>query len=1157
MPNNEDKINEIIKLVNEGDWENAFNKAEFLNVEELEQLLDKSDNESFNVEIIKDFLPEDRREKYIDTFSLDSYKLEIIVSLSDDEIKAKYIEQFDSASDKAKIILSFSEKDKLEYTEYLKVAIAEFSPNSKVILSILKDDDIEEILQEERAFLEREGSNIIERRLYSIIKDIPNDRREKFLRYITNEDLLLRLLLDMPATAIESKDKYVELIIDYINRETDKEKVISAIKLLPKSKLTPEYIEILEQSIKNGRPDESTIIFLINSKPEKEKIEYLKTLLIQKGLSENVQKSLGWKTFEGVCTESKDDDMIFDRLCLEYKEKMIDSMEWSEIKIERIKLLGSDDIIKKYIDEFISNENGEIQQFRENYIDEHSKDFTIDEEIIFKLVESAKIEMIGSLSDDKQKEYLDIITTMLEKFDNKEKSILLSNLSSEIIIELINTIDNEENKLRLIRDMSEEQRVNYIIANANDLREENKVQLIGEIRNLDLLKKLIIDENILLPESIYEMRINSISTSYGGFSKEFIEKNLQWIIDKEMSIHGQSNLDDIKRREELVRIIAKENEDVWKRIDFRILDEKYIELLGLDKIKVISAFIDEQKRILALSDKKLTLWVRCINEHLKDTESSEWNIIGMDLLEKIESEQYDELIENIEDISSLDESEINLLTKLLQTNNVFDIRSIEDLRNFDRIKEDRCNELIASDDIEEKRLAVLEKIFGQDIETTESFLSQFKNIEELEESGVKAYLKALKMIFDVNHPTELEEIYRECQSVDIIDKQFVTRAIKSEYAKKINKGLFDPSTATKVEGEENVYEAGTDFRMIVCVQVTNTANQMSHTLKDFSKGAKQEWNMPNVTSQYMATSYIRNDNIALFGGSYIENNGAFVYGFSEMEPSSLLRMYYTDAGTHSNSISAKDEESGLEFLCPDNLINETSRWANNPTWCHYYNEINYSRQQNGGKKQPDYIVVFKKDGKIPGMNIAKRAQADWEGKLPIVIVDINKCLAEQKRQVDEMRMKCNQTHSPVLAREIYYKIRNNLNTIISNGIKEHFFDKDDLLEFEVTDEEISKYLREHPEEACIKKETVSEGELLSIYDGVSAEERQNMQSKLRQIYQRIRFIGKHGVDKARQTQEAMDKLEERLKDNNDPLTEYRRQAYERLKQSIEGEENDR
>lgn len=1123
MPINEDIIDEIIKLVNEDDWENAFNKAEILNVEELERLLEKFDNESFNVEIVKDFLPEERREKYIDTFSRDSNKLEIIVSLSDDEVKAKYIEQFESASDKAKIILSFSEKDKLEYTEYLKAAIVEFSPDSKAILSILRDSDIEEMLEEQIELLKKEGKDIIDGILFDIIKDIPNDRKIKFLKYITDEELLLRLLLDMPATDIQSKDKYVELIIDYINREPDKKKVISAIKLLPKSRLTPEYIEILEQSIKNGRPDESTIIFLINSKPEKERIEYVKNLLIKNGLSENIQKSIGWEIFEKVCTELKDDDIIFNNLCLEFKEKMIDSMEWSERKIERIKLIGSDDIIKKYIDEFISNQNGEIHQLRENYIEEHGKILSIDEEILFKLVETAKIEMIGSLSDDKQKDYLDIITTVLEKFDNKEKSMLLSKLSSEIIVELINTIDNEENKLGLIRCMSEEQRANYIIANANDLSEENKVQLIKEIRNLDLLKKIIIDENILLPESIYEMRISPISTSYGGFSKEFIEKNLQWIIDKEMSIHGQSNLDDIKRREELVRIIAKENEDVWKRIDFRILDEKYVELLGLDKIKVISAFIDEQKRILALSDKKLTLWVRCINEHLKDTESSEWNIIGMDLLEKLESEQYDELIENIEDISSLDESEINLLTKLLQTNNVFDIRSIEDLRNFDRIKEDRCNELIASDDIEEKRLAVLEKIFGQDIETTESFLSQFKNIEELEESGVKAYLKALKMIFDVNNPTELEEIYRGCQSVDIIDKQIVTRAIKSEYAKIFNKDLFNPEMATKVEGEENVYEAGTDFRMIVCVQVTNTANQMSHTLKDFNKGAKQEWNMPNVTSQYMATSYIRNDNIALFGGSYIEDNGAFVYGFSEMEPSSLLRMYYTDAGTHSNSISAKDEGSGLQFLCPNGLIDETSRWANEPTRCHYYNEVNYSRQQNGGKKQPDYIVVFKKDGEIPGMNIAKRAQADWEGKLPIVIVDINKCLAEQKRQVDEMRMKYNQTHSPVLAREIYYKIRNNLNTIISNGIIEHFFDKNDLLEFEVTDEEISKYLKEHPEEAPIKKGTVSEGELVSIYGDVSAKERQSMGSKLRQMYQRIRYIRKHGVDKARQTQEDMEK----------------------------------
>lgn len=239
------------------------------------------------------------------------------------------------------------------------------------------------------------------------------------------------------------------------------------------------------------------------------------------------------------------------------------------------------------------------------------------------------------------------------------------------------------------------------------------------------------------------------------------------------------------------------------------------------------------------------------------------------------------------------------------------------------------------------------------------------------------------------------------------------------------------------------------------------------------------------------------------------------------------------------------QEVGRRFLAPNNLINETG------TYTYEYNELNFTRQQNGTKKQPDYIVVFRQDGELKGMSAAKRAQADWEGELPIVIVDINKCLSEQKRQVEEMKQEYEQTHSPVLAREIYHKIRNNLNTIEANAIKEHFFDKEELAEFQVSDEEIEQYLKEHPEENVKEKNPVSEEELSSIYDGVSAKERQDMGSKLRQMYQRIKYIREHGADKARVTHDAMQKLEKRLENDDDPLTEYRRQAYERLQNEIE------
>ena len=90
-----------------------------------------------------------------------------------------------------------------------------------------------------------------------------------------------------------------------------------------------------------------------------------------------------------------------------------------------------------------------------------------------------------------------------------------------------------------------------------------------------------------------------------------------------------------------------------------------------------------------------------------------------------------------------------------------------------------------------------------------------------------------------------------------------------------------------------------------------------------------------------------------------------------------------------------------------------------------YNELDFSRQQNGEKKQPDYILVFKKDGQILNLDEAKKAQLDWDGKLPIVVVDVDKCLETEKAKVEKLKRQYEETPTEQLAKQIRQKVRNN------------------------------------------------------------------------------------------------------------------------------------
>ena len=184
------------------------------------------------------------------------------------------------------------------------------------------------------------------------------------------------------------------------------------------------------------------------------------------------------------------------------------------------------------------------------------------------------------------------------------------------------------------------------------------------------------------------------------------------------------------------------------------------------------------------------------------------------------------------------------------------------------------------------------------------------------------------------------------------------------------------------------------------------------------KWRKDAWMRPDLESRNICASYIRND---MMGTAPISS---VCFGFSNIEAEHFNMMSNTDMGSPTAG-SLVVNSSRSRFFTPNSLINNTI----DRVGCHY-NEIDINRIQNGKKKEPDYIVVFKRDGKIRNMDIAKEAQKDWisEGRpngLPIVVVDQDLCLYNETKKLIDLAAKFKQEHSQEVAQEIYYKIKNN------------------------------------------------------------------------------------------------------------------------------------
>ena len=779
----------------------------------------------------------------------------------------------------------------------------------------------------------------------------------------------------------------------------------------------------------------------------------------------------------------------------EFKKKMLDyvveqyegdpeDIHFEEYEIEDILISINDiDYIKKYIDEgyYSYGYDSNKMYFSGNSLTRLLK-FTNDVDYIKEVLDRGTYyfrstdvaELLEFMNDS---EYTNKVRGNSEKYglkytESEELSLLeyinkLDDLEEEldferlqasknIVIKLVRSVNKPEFTKKVIRNWRqinfEDYEIVFLLEGLKDIKEivknRQEYDLSGELIARGIEHRSDKDEVLKLVDKetseIYRSNYAPI---------EYIKEHLSVFL----TVEG-ANIE-----QDVVLQMAERNEDIFK-VDFNILESKYINLLGKDKINQIASYPYIVDRVLKLNDGELNLFGKALDGYIEETKGEEWTPLANRILENIDN--YGELISNLEGNEDID---LSKLIPILIHQNDFDIKTIEDVEKFKEIKRSKCEELIKGKTIEEKQKGVLLKIFEQGIDETQELISKFgEDIDKIEDKDLKAYIKSLKEILTIDNPKTLEEIFDNVEELETNNPILMERMLKTEYWKLYNNDLFKVEDAKKLPDGENIYSAGIDFKMIITSVGAYSFNQP----EDYNK----DWNRVSLGSQHFCASYIRND---MLGHAPVPH---ICYGFEEMKEDSLMLSGSGDI--YSSGVSFESiANRGEKYLAPDSQIGNTYR----------YNEMDFRRIQGGEKKQPDYIVVFRKNGEIDNMDKAQKASKDFDG-LPIVVIDVDECLASEKQKAEELFEEYKETGNPDVRKQLEEKLRN-------NRVTDDSFCRDTNMDvvLESLDEK----------EETIEKETepeVSMKDLDEIYGEVSGKERQEEAGKIRTIYEKIKNI---------------------------------------------------
>ena len=644
-----------------------------------------------------------------------------------------------------------------------------------------------------------------------------------------------------------------------------------------------------------------------------------------------------------------------------------------------------------------------------------------------------KASFIADFSKEKLSGYIDYFKQLFmnlksedpkkqKRLDGTKHRILSysKSISDSDKMELIKYIDDKELKIDTIFYLSDKNKLKYIINNyKSPYNNEELYEIIAGIKDENIIKILLFSMKVLNKDYLEKYREDTSASSI-----DFIRKNIFSFI--ELEVDDKNEVQNIKNG--ISKIIDELSDFNLRKIDFNILSSKFVGKSNMDEVLMFILY-NETKEIISLSDKEIKILFMCIEHYKATTASTNWNNYSGFILENLKNKQFEELINSIENIDELNLKQKEILYKILQSNNYLNLTNISQLDNYEKIKENKCTELFNSDNIDNKRNAIFIKLFGIDLEYAKNLII-YSEESSFENTFLKSLLEVIKRILVEENEEVLNDLFYN-QKIINIDKTFIEDKIRTEYGKMYNNGLFVPTEATLISKEKNMYDAGTDFRIILSVIGEINNRIIDNYYDDWNRKINQDDSYSNM----FCASYITFNCLGKVGSKGI------IFGFYNLDPSTMVGCYQGDGGTHSSALSSTTQKL---FKTPTSLVKNTGK-------CFFgarYNEINYLRFSNNKRQQPDYLIAFKVNGIIENEKNILEVQKQFFG-IPIVVIDVNKCIEKTKQEVLNKIEEFKKNPSKELYEEIKNEIVRNRKICYAYGLDEFLPNIDIVNDFNI------------------------------------------------------------------------------------------------------------
>lgn len=481
------------------------------------------------------------------------------------------------------------------------------------------------------------------------------------------------------------------------------------------------------------------------------------------------------------------------------------------------------------------------------------------------------------------------------------------------------------------------------------------------------------------------------------------------------------------KESQILRMYAK-NHLIVKDKSGIIVSDDCLNILGEDKVNLISSFPDISSKVVGLDKKTLKLIGKLVERYQQSNDSSEWTYLFQNILDNIS--EYEVLLGGIEEeqIDLLDSKTLDNLINIMIDENAYNISNMEQTTEYQKIRSEKCKNVFEStEDFEEKIDMVLTSKYGISKKYVKDILEKYgEDIESIKDEKLKTFIKGLSYVYNMpNNEESLKKLNAVMQNDNVaslsisdgFNRVSLEKNLRKSYMELyIDEGLFSildgtPIEPSSMDNSDNVYELPFDENGVVNFSILihdiNVGLDADKKIED----SYESWNRCEMNSPHICASYIRRDCLMTAGDGVS-------FGFNNVTQDDLVAASPTDS--YSNGVGFVTSASE-KYCSPDKQIKSTGVIDDKP-----YNEIDIRRFiDNNGEveaRQPDYIIIFKSGGNISNMEKAQKVSEDFERhtgrKLPILIIDKDKCRETEMLQIAKMQLEYEKNPTEELEKKI-------------------------------------------------------------------------------------------------------------------------------------------